>query len=207
MQFSRDQSETLIEIMKWRRDVRHFSSTPIPEDVMTRLGEAMELSPSVGNSRPWRVLRIRDEDRRARVSELFERCNKEAAASYTGEARQEYLKLKLAGLREAPEHLAFFTETEPQEGRGLGRQTMPETLFYSTVMAMHTLWLAARAENIGLGWVSILEPGELAGILDAEDSWRFTGYLCLGYPTFTDAEPLLHRKQWQSNKQSVWATR
>jgi 5,6-dimethylbenzimidazole synthase len=158
MNFSGRQAQTLNEILRWRRDVRHFRADPIPEPVLDRLRAAMDLAPSVGNSRPWRVLQIKDKSLRGRVQEIFETCNREAAAPYDEPARAEYVRLKLAGLREAPVHLAVFTETAPMEGRGLGRQTMPETLQFSTAMAIHTLWLVARAENIGLGWVSILDP-------------------------------------------------
>ncbi|WP_299657409.1 nitroreductase family protein, partial [uncultured Jannaschia sp.] len=83
---------------------------------------------------------------------------------------------------EAPVHLAVFTDHAVREGRGLGRRTMPETLAYSTVMAIHTLWLAARAENIGLGWVSILDPDAVAAVLDVPSNWSLTGYLCDSVP-------------------------
>ncbi|MDO5706948.1 MAG: nitroreductase family protein, partial [Paracoccus sp. (in: a-proteobacteria)] len=89
-------------------------------------------------------------------------------------------------------------------GRGLGRQTMPETLAYSTVMAIHTLWLAARAENIGLGWVSILDPERMGTILNAPKGWHFTAYLCVGYAEGADDTPLLHRVGWQGNAATVW---
>ncbi len=197
MNFSSAQAETLNEILQWRRDVRHFRSDPVPDAVIDRLLAAMDLAPSVGNSRPWRVLRVRNQELRNRVQDIFERCNQEAASGYDHATRAEYVRLKLAGLRDAPVHLAVFTETAPADGRGLGRRTMPETLQFSTVMAIHTLWLVARAENIGLGWVSILDPAAIHDLLGAPDSWIFTGYLCLGYAEFADDRPLLHRTGWQ----------
>ncbi|SER86979.1 cob(II)yrinic acid a,c-diamide reductase [Tranquillimonas rosea] len=164
----------------------------------------MDFSPSVGNSRPWRVLQVESHDARARIADNFEDCNARAAASYDSDARRDYLALKLAGLREAPIHIAVFTDEGVEEGRELGRKTMPETLAYSTVMAMHTLWLAARAENIGVGWVSILDPATVAAILGTPRTWSLTGYLCLGYAEEDAETPLLHKTGWQSDTSTDW---
>lgn len=207
MEFSAEQAGTLDEILRWRRDVRHFRTDPVAEPVIDRLRGAMDMAPSVGNSRPWRVLRVMDPGKRAAVHEIFERCNHEAAAGYDDATKAEYVRLKLAGLRDAPVHLAVFTETAPAEGLGLGRRTMPETLQFSTVMAIHTLWLVARAENIGLGWVSILDPAAIHALLGAPDSWIFTGYLCMGYAEFADDRPLLHRTGWQCDTPTQWTGR
>ncbi len=204
MEFSAEQAGTLDEILRWRRDVRHFRADPVAEPVIDHLRAAMDLAPSVGNSRPWRVLRVRDQGSRAQVQGIFETCNREAAAGYDKVTRADYVRLKLAGLRDAPVHLAVFAETAPAEGRGLGRQTMPETRQFSTVMAIHTLWLAARTENIGLGWVSILEPAAIQSLFVVPQNWVFTGYLCLGYPEFADDRPLLHRTGWQSDTPTHW---
>ncbi len=207
MNFSKTQAQTLNEILRWRRDVRHFRADPIPEPVLDRLRAAMDLAPSVGNSRPWRVLQIKDKSLRGRVQDIFETCNREAAAGYDEPARAEYVRLKLAGLSEAPVHLAVFTETAPVEGRGLGRRTMPETLQFSTAMAIHTLWLVARAENIGLGWVSILDPDAILALFGVPESWIFTGYLCLGYAQLAEDRPLLHRNGWQPDTSTEWLER
>ena len=134
----------------------------------------------------------------------FEAANRDAAAAYDPEAREDYLALKLAGLREAPVHLAVFTDMAVEEGRGLGRQTMPEMLTYSTAMAIYTLWLAARAENVGVGWVSIFDPVAITRILGVPETWVFTGYLCLGYPVEDADTPLLHRAGWQEDTQRDW---
>lgn len=207
MQFTAEHSALLFEILRWRRDVRHFRTDPVPEPVLERLRRAMEFAPSVGNARPWRVIRVRDSTLRAAVRAEFLRCNARAAAEYDEATQTDYAKLKLAGLDEAPEHLAVFTLTDPPEGRGLGRRTMPDTLRQSTAMAIHTLWLAARAENLGLGMVSILDPRRVEAILDLPDGWEFSAYLCLGTPAFTDDTPLLHRAGWQDNRQTIWEDR
>ncbi|MFD1913160.1 5,6-dimethylbenzimidazole synthase [Halodurantibacterium flavum] len=204
MKFTPDDLRVLRDILRWRRDVRHFRADPVPPEVLAGLEAAMTLAPSVGNARPWRVMRVRDAARRAEIIRIFEGCNQRAARDYDAATRADYLQLKLAGLREAPEHLAVFTLADPDEGRGLGRQTMPETLRLSTAMAIHTLWLAARAENLGLGWVSILDPAAVAQALSAPRGWEFTAYLCLGYPEFTDDTPLLHRNGWQENRNPGW---
>lgn len=204
MKFSGEQSDLLGSILRWRRDVRHFSTDPVDEQVIDRLRTAMDFAPSVGNSRPWRVLRVTDPARRAQIQTIFESCNRAAAADYDEATRSEYISLKLAGLRDAPVHLAIFTETAPTEGRGLGRKTMQETLQYSTVMAIHTLWLVARAQNIGVGWVSILDPEAVQSVFDVPESWTFTAYLCIGHAEFDDDRPLLHRVDWQKDTGTVW---
>ncbi len=207
MQFTAEEAGTLEQILKWRRDVRHFRTDPVPEDIMARLQAAMAAAPSVGNARPWRVFRVKDPDLRSAVRAGFERCNREAAAGYDDASRADYMRLKLAGLDAAPEHLAVFTVTDPEAGRGLGRRTMPETLHQSTAMAVHTLWLAARAENLGLGMVSILDPGDIERLFDVPDGWEFSAYLCIGWPEFTDDTPLLHRVGWQENLPTDWVER
>lgn len=194
----------LADILKWRRDIRHFRADPIPAAVLTRLRDAMDLAPSVGNARPWRVLQVTTPALREAVMANFETANAAAAAIYDAEKREDYNNLKLAGLAEAPVHLAIFTQQTPKEGHGLGRQTMPEMLSYSTVAAIHTLWLAARAENIGVGWVSILDPDDLARLLQVPETWQLTAYLCLGRPAFDDDTPLLDRKDWQANTPTQW---
>ncbi|MBI1418694.1 MAG: 5,6-dimethylbenzimidazole synthase [Limimaricola sp.] len=204
MKLTKAHREALRDILTWRRDVRHFRPDPVAPDVLERLRAAMDLAPSVGNSRPWRVRQVESPALRAQVCAIFEAANHAAAAIYDDTTRAAYDALKLAGLREAPVHLAVFTDTAPEAGHGLGRQTMPETLAFSTVSAIHTLWLAARAENIGLGWVSILDPAAICAALDVPDDWQLTGYLCLGHPAETDDTPLLHRVGWQENAPTDW---
>ena len=207
MQFSPDESSTLLRILRWRRDVRHFRPDPVDEAVLERLRATMDCAPSVGNARPWRVIRVEDAGLRERVRANFMRCNAEAAKLYCGEKHAEYLALKLAGLEMAPVQLAVFTVVNPEAGHGLGRQTLPETLRQSTAMAIHTLWLAARAENLGLGMVSILEPHEIETLLGVPEGWEFAAYLCLGHPEFMDDTPLLHRTGWQENTETEWPRR
>lgn len=204
MELTQAHRDALQDILLWRRDVRHFLPDPVSQDVLDRLRKSMDFAPSVGNARPWRVLHVKSANRRAAVLRNFEEANEKAAELYQDDQRTAYNALKLASLREAPIHLAIFTETEPEAGHGLGRQTMPEMLNYSTVAAIHTLWLAARAENLGVGWVSILDPQEVARTLDVPEDWHLTGYLCLGKAALDDDTPLLHRNAWQTNAETVW---
>ncbi len=207
MRFDRDQADTLDAILRWRRDVRHFLDRPVDEAVLARLAETMALAPSVGNARPWRVIRVEDAALRAAVRADFRRCDEEAAADYADEQAAAYRALKLAGLDVAPVQLAVFTHIDPAEGHGLGRRTMPETLRQSTAMAIHTLWLAARAANLGMGMVSILDPGAMERLFAVPKDWAFTAYLCLGHAEWDDDTPLLHRAGWQENAPTRWEVR
>lgn len=188
----------LEQLFRWRRDVRHFRPDPIdPERLEALLAQAC-LAPSVGFSQPWRFVSVDDPARRAGVRANFLACNEAALADYEGMQARLYASLKLAGIDEAPVHLAVFADATTAAGHGLGRKTMPETLAYSAVMAIHTLWLAARAEGIGLGWVSILDPAAIAATLEVPESWTFIAYLCLGRPMHERDEPELLRSGWEN---------
>lgn len=168
--------------------------------MLKRLLGLAALAPSVGLSEPWRFVWVDDPARRARIRANFEACNRAALAEYAPERAARYARLKLAGLAEAPHHLALFVELEPEQGHGLGRRTMPETAPYSAVMALHTLWLAARSFGVGVGWVSILDPSEVAAALDVPLAWRFIGYFCIGYPSGEHESPELEREGWERRR-------
>lgn len=186
-----------IELLVWRRDVRHFLTQPLPAGCIERLLRLACLAPSVGLSQPWRFVLVEDPARRKAVRENFMAANADALASYHGERAAIYARLKLAGLDDAPVHLAVFAEPDPQRGAKLGRRTMPETVAYSAVTAIHTLWLAARAEGIGMGWVSILDPAPLNRDLDVAPDWRLIGYFCIGYPATLQDTPELEQMRWE----------
>jgi 5,6-dimethylbenzimidazole synthase len=189
-----------VDLLAWRRDVRRFRRDPLPDGTLERLVGLACLAPSVGLSQPWRFVSVEDERRRAGIRGSFERCNAEALNCQAGEKAATYARLKLAGFDEAPCQFAVFADAATDQGHGLGRLTMPVTIDYSAVMAVHTLWLAARAEGIGLGWVSILDPVEVTGALDVPPSWTFIGYFCVGYPADNDDVPLLEREGWESRR-------
>jgi 5,6-dimethylbenzimidazole synthase len=187
----------LATLFAWRRDVRRFRSEPLPQGTLARLIATACLAPSVGLSQPWRFVLVDDPARRAAVAAEFIACNAQALADYAGDLAKRYAALKLEGLREAPHHLAVFCDRATTRGNGLGRRTMPEMAEYSVVAAICTMWLSARAEGIGLGWVSILDPARVTALLDVPSDWRFIGYLCLGYPRQQDDVPELERAGWE----------
>jgi 5,6-dimethylbenzimidazole synthase len=130
----------------------------------------------------------------------FNRCNRDALETYGSDQAAQYARLKLAGLQEAPCHLAIFADEATPVGHGLGVKTMPEMLRYSVVAAVCNLWLAARAEGVGMGWVSILDPARVREILEVPPDWRLIGYFCLGYPEGEDDTPELERERWERRR-------
>lgn len=196
--FDADFRRHLAALYRWRRDVRRFRTDPLASSLVDDLIALAALAPSVGNSQPWRFVKVDDPARRAAIRANFADCNAEALGQYSGERARRYAGLKLAGLDRAPVHLAVFADSETRAGSGLGRRTMPETLTYSVVGAIHALWLAARAHGIGMGWVSIIDPVTVREILEIPTAWTFIGYLCLGYPEEDHVDPELERHGWQN---------
>jgi 5,6-dimethylbenzimidazole synthase len=190
----------LRELFVWRRDVRRFRADPLPDGAIDRLIETACLSPSVGLSQPWRFVIVDDDARRLAVIDDFKGCNADALNAYAGERAARYATLKLSGLEQAPGHLAVFADKASDVGHGLGRATMPETTEYSVVAAITAMWLAARAEGIGLGWVSILHPDRIHASLDVPDTWKFIAYLCIGYPEVECDRPELEQAEWEQRR-------
>ncbi len=189
--------DRLDQLFAWRRDVRRFDPRPLDEPTVTMLLTTACMAPSVGLSQPWRLVRVRDAARRAGVRASFERCNAQALALQPTDRAGLYARLKLSVLDDAPEHVAVFVDPATELGGGLGRATMPETIGYSAVLAIHTLWLAATAQGIGVGWVSILDPEEVVKALDVRPDWRLVAYLCIGYPLEHSDTPELERAGWE----------
>ncbi len=188
----------LERLFAWRRDVRRFRRDAVDRALIDRCLGMAELAPSVGNSQPWRWVEVRSPALRQQVRDSFAVCNAGALRGYAGERAQLYASLKLEGLDAAPVQLAVFCDRATEQGAGLGRQTMPEMLDYSTVTAVHTLWLAARAHGIGVGWVSILDPVAVAAALDVPSQWNLVAYLCIGWPEDEHVDPELQRCGWQA---------
>jgi 5,6-dimethylbenzimidazole synthase len=189
--------EQFAELLRWRRDVRRFRADPIPVSLIEKLLALASLAPSVGLSQPWRFVLVETSARRAAIAENFSRANDVALNGYAGERQARYARLKLEGLSQAPVHLAVCADETTGQGHGLGRQTMPETIRYSVVAAIQTLWLAARAEGLGVGWVSILDPEAARATLDLPPGWSFVAYLCLGWPEEEHDDPELERRGWE----------
>jgi 5,6-dimethylbenzimidazole synthase len=190
----------LRELLTWRRDVRRFRRDPLPDGAVERLIELACLAPSVGLSQPWRFVLVDAPERRDAIARNFAEYNTVALRQQTPDRAAVYARLKLAGLDNAPCHLAVFADADTEQGNGLGRRTMPEMIEYSVVAAVHTLWLAARAAGIGMGWVSILDPIAARQALDVPETWRLIGYFCLGYPAAEDDTPVLEREGWEARR-------
>jgi len=180
----------LRDLLMWRPD-------PLPSGTLESLIELACLAPSVGLSQPWRFVIVEDPARRAAVRDNFAACNADALCAQAPQRAGLYARLKLEGLAEAPVHFAVFADRATPQGHGLGRRTMPEMIEYSAVTAVHTMWLAARAQGIGLGWISILDPAAIATILDVPAAWKLIGYFCLGYPEVEDTVPELEQAGWE----------
>ena len=189
--------EQFAALVRWRHDVRRFRSDPVEPDLIERLLALAACAPSVGLSQPWRFVLVETPALRGAISENFASANQAALDGYAGERQARYARLKLEGLKQAPVHLVACADEETTTGHGLGRQTMPETIRYSVVAAIQTLWLAARAEGLGVGWVSILDPDAVRATLDLPPQWSFVAYLCLGWPEEEHDDPELERHGWQ----------
>lgn len=198
MRFDPAFQEQLAALIGWRRDVRRFRHDPLPEGVFEELLALAQMAPSVGNSQPWRFVRIRSAPLRESLAAHADTQVAAAAKMIVEERRPLYTSLKLHGLREAPEVMAVFCDDATPVGGRLGAATMPEARAYSVVLAIHTLWLSARARGIGLGWVSIVDPKTVAAMLDLPDDWRLVALLCLGWPEEETEVPELERLGWQA---------
>jgi len=197
--FDVQERDAVYRAIATRRDVRRgFLDKPLPDDLIHRLLSAAHSAPSVGLMQPSRFILVRDHGIRRAVHAAFLQANEQAMATYTGERREQYARLKLEGILEAPQNLCVVSDLESERGHQLGRHTMPETAIYSTVCAIQNLWLAARAEGVGVGWVSILDPPRLAEILQIPANILPVAYLCLGYVNRFGTQPELERYGWES---------
>jgi 5,6-dimethylbenzimidazole synthase len=181
-----------------RRDIRRdFQKDPIPDEVLARLLLAAHHAPSVGFMQPWNFIVIRDRERKAQIRDLVLKAQGEEAR-HIDKGRQElYRSLKLEGIREAPVNLCVTGDRTRAESSPLGRWHNPEMDLYSTVCAVQNLWLAARAEGIGLGWVSILDKDALKAVLGIPEHVVPVAYLCMGYVADFAKKPELEAKGWR----------
>ncbi len=186
----------LYEAIYLRRDIRKFRADPLPEEIVFRILDAAHHAGSVGFMQPWDFVLIRSLDTRRQVKEIFERENARGAENYTGERRELYESFKLEGILESPLNICI-TCDRTRGGKVLGRNSILDTDLFSTCLAVQNLWLAARAEGIGVGWVSIIDNVELAGLLALPDSVIPVAYLCMGYPEEFAETPLLETVGWR----------
>ena len=201
--FSSDFQSGLIDLMRWRRDVRRFRTDPVDEALLTQCLDTFLLAPSVGLSEPWRLVRIESDTARAAALDNFREMNAQALDGYSGDKAKLYSTLKLSGMQEAPVQLAIFCDTATAKGTGLGALTMPEMRQYSVVAAITQFWLYARAQGLGVGWVSILDPARLRRDLDLPDDWSLVAYLCVGWPEAASDTPELEQAGWEDRRGSL----
>jgi len=196
--FDESERQAVYRAIRERRDVRRgFLPEPMPDELLGKLLEAAHNAPSVGLMQPWRFIVVRNLSVRQAIHKIFVDANQQALADYDGERQRNYASMKLEGILEAPQNLCIVCDSQSAQGHQLGRRTMPETALYSAVCAVQNLWLAARAEGIGVGWVSILEPNMLRHVLSIPEHITPVAYLCLGYVDAFATKPDLERVGWE----------
>ncbi|NVJ51342.1 MAG: 5,6-dimethylbenzimidazole synthase [Gammaproteobacteria bacterium] len=198
--FSTQEQSLIEQLMLNRRDVRgnNFLTTPISDTVIEQLLYSATLAPSVGFSQPWEFVVIRDVTTKRRIRDNFLTENAAAKEQFSESQQTLYQQLKLDGIMEAPVNIAVFYT--PAKQPVLGQTSMLEAGEYSTVCAIQNMWLMARAMNIGLGWVSILDPEHVKSVLNAPATHKLIGYLCIGHVKEFYSQPELETLKWQKRK-------
>lgn len=198
--FTKEEQALLEEIILHRRDVRgnRFTSRPVSEEALDKILFAAMNAPSVGFSQPWEFVVITEQATKEAVKQSFEQENRKAAQLFEDEKQQEYTRLKLDGITEAPLNIAAFYT--PSREPVLGQTSMPEVGKYSVTCAIQNMWLMARCLNIGMGWVSILDPEKVKQILKAPEGNVLIGYLCFGYTDMFYSQPELELRKWDNRK-------
>jgi 5,6-dimethylbenzimidazole synthase len=196
-EFTESEKQGLYKAIYERRDVRdRFLPTPIPNSVLHKLLDAAHHAGSVGFMQPWSFIVVRDSEIKAQVKALFDKANAAAAQVFEGQRREIYSKLKLEGICEAPVNLCVTCDPARNGPHVLGRNSIRETDVYSTCCAIQNLWLAARAEGVGVGWVSIFDPADLRALLRIPSHVILVAYLCLGYVSEFLPRPQLETVGW-----------
>ncbi|BCE01687.1 5,6-dimethylbenzimidazole synthase [Marinicellulosiphila megalodicopiae] len=199
-QFTQQESDLLASIMQSRRDVRgnHFIDKPLEDTVINQILNAAQLAPSVGFSQPWEFVLIQDQSTKDQVVESFNQENQKAQRQFEAQQQSKYTKLKLEGIKESALNIAVFYS--PSNEPVLGQTSMPEMGKYSVVCAIQNMWLMARSLNVGMGWVSILNPQTVKSLLNAPDHLELVAYLCVGYVDEFLEKPELEQLNWKTRK-------
>jgi 5,6-dimethylbenzimidazole synthase len=199
--FSDAERETLYRVMRSRRDVRQFRPDPIAPAVLRRILEMAHCAPSVGFMQPWSFILIESLELRQQIKTLFEERNEQERTRIADPQRRElYASLKLEGILEAPLNLAVTCDHRRDAPFVLGRGPMPQTDVYSTCLAIQNLWLAARVEGVGVGWVSILDRPATEALLHLPEGVELVAYLCVGYPIAFRPRPMLEEVGWKERQ-------
>jgi 5,6-dimethylbenzimidazole synthase len=192
--FSPDDVAAVYRVMALRRDMRHFLPRPVDAAQLARLLGAAHMAPSVGLMQPWRFIRICDKRLREEIHALVE-AERIATAAALAQRKDEFMRLKVEGILECGE-LIVVALTPDRDGHIFGRRTMPDMDLASVACAIQNLWLAARAENLGMGWVSLFEPESLRALLKMPEGSRPVAILCLGHVQEFYAKPMLEEAGW-----------
>jgi 5,6-dimethylbenzimidazole synthase len=206
-EFAEAERAAFYTILARRRDIRRFvPERPIPPDVLERILLAAHQAPSVGYSQPWDFIIVRDVETRKRIRKSFLRCREVEAERYTAERRAKYLAYQLEGILESALNICVTVDMRARDEPVLGTTTQAETLRSSTCCAIQNLWLAARAEGVGVGWVSILDPDVVRTELGLPAGVELVAYLCVGYPIEFGDRPMLEETGWRPRRplESVW---
>ncbi|MEA3181222.1 MAG: 5,6-dimethylbenzimidazole synthase [Gammaproteobacteria bacterium] len=192
--FTDQEIAAIYRVVALRRDMRHFLPDPLDEALIERLLSAAHLAPSVGFMQPWRFIRVRSRDVRDQIHALVEAERKQTAHAL-GEREDEFMRLKVEGIRECAEVLVVAL-THDRDHHIFGRRTMPEMDLASVACAIQNLWLVARAEGVGMGWVSLFDPERLAQLLGLPAGSRPVAVLCLGHVPEFYQRPMLEQTEW-----------
>ena len=193
--------DAIYEVISKRRDIRSFlSEAQVSDEVLARILGAAHQAPSVGYSQPWDFVLVRDRAKRGRIRENFLRCRESEAARYSPERRAQYLAYRLEGILESSLNICVTVDLRPAEELVLGTSAQPEALRWSACCAVQNLWLAARAEGVGVGWVSIVEPAVLRSELALPPGIEPVAYLCVGYPLAFPERPMLEQTGWRERR-------
>ena len=195
--FSNEEKNGLYKAIFSRRDVRsHFNSNPIDDEVLSRILNAAHHAPSVGFSQPWNFILIKDYETRKKIRESFENEKKRSSEDLEDAKKSKYLSFKLEGILDSPLNVCVTYDPSRFGPFVIGRSSIPETGIYSVCCAVQNLWLAARTEGIGLGWVSILSNDILKKILELPDHVIPVAYVCLGHVNDFATKPDLETSKW-----------
>ena len=194
--FSLEMRRGLYEAIFRRRDMREFRPDPIPDDVLARVLIAAHHAASVGFTQPWDFIIVRDLERRREVKRVFEEERAKNSQQFEGARREQFLSLKLEGILEAPLNLIVTCEPERFGPGVLGKVSLRDVEVYSTCLAVENLWLAARAEGLGVGWVSIMRNEDLSCIFSIPSQVIPLAYLCIGYVRDFPERPILESARW-----------
>jgi len=200
-QFTESEIAAIYRVIAERRDMRHFLPTPVAAETLTKILQAAHQAPSVGLMQPWRFIRISDSSLRHRIHELVDeerRHTAQAIGEYDNTARMaEFLRLKVEGILDCGE-LLVATLCNNREQHVFGRRTLPEMDIASVSCAIQNMWLAARAEGLGMGWVSIFDPAKLGALLNAPADAKPIAILCIGHVNTFYNEPMLVETGWKT---------